>query len=666
MSTVPRPATAAGAAAALIAAVLIALGLSAAGAALVPAVARAATTAETGRIGPIETVDGRLSLVFTGVGLPPDAGIDPASVQVTVGGIPVASQAALISESGTQQERTAVLVIDVSSSMQGAGIDGAKQAATAFLDVVPDDVAVGLVTFDSVTTEVVAPTTDHAAVRSAVDDLEARGGTALYDGVIDATAVAGTEGLRNLLLLSDGQDADSTATLEDAAAAVAASGVQLDAVALGDNAADYLGELTTLATAGGGSVTTTADPAELAALFEQTAQTIANQVQVTADIPEVLAGRDARVVVTADADGSRLTDSALVSLVVDSGSEPTGTLRPPVPVPPGLVIPAPLLWAALGALGIGLVVALYFALGGFRPEERMHVGRRLSVYSLSGSAPVKEAETTTVLGESAMARSAVEMANKMVKRRGFEEDLGQRLDAGGVPLRPAEWLLIHFAAAVGGGLLGLVLGRFSLFWGLVGLAVGAVLPLMYLSWARNRRQGRFLSQLPDTLQLVGGSLTAGYSLPQAVDAAARESQDPISTEFDRALVEARLGIPLEEALESVAERMSSKDFYWVVLAIGIQRQTGGNLAELLTTVANTLREREQLRRQVQVLSAEGRLSAWILGLLPVVFALYLVVTQPEYLQPLLRDPLGWILLGLGATLMIVGGFWLSRVVKVEV
>jgi tight adherence protein B len=296
----------------------------------------------------------------------------------------------------------------------------------------------------------------------------------------------------------------------------------------------------------------------------------------------------------------------------------------------------------------------------------MHVGRRLSVYSLSGSAPVKEAETTTVLGESAMARSAVEMANKMVKRRGFEEDLGQRLDAGGVPLRPAEWLLIHFAAAVGGGLLGLVLGRFSLFWGLVGLAVGAVLPLMYLSWARNRRQGRFLSQLPDTLQLVGGSLTAGYSLPQAVDAAARESQDPISTEFDRALVEARLGIPLEEALESVAERMGSKDFYWVVLAIGIQRQTGGNLAGLLTTVANTLREREQLRRQVQVLSAEGRLSAWILGLLPVVFALYLVVTQPEYLQPLLRDPLGWILLGLGATLMIVGGFWLSRVVKVEV
>ncbi len=109
-----------------------------------------------------------------------------------------------------------------------------------------------------------------------------------------------------------------------------------------------------------------------------------------------------------------------------------------------------------------------------------------------------------------------------------------------------------------------------------------------------------------------------------MDTVVREGQQPITGEFNRALVEARLGVPIEDALDGIAERMKSKDFGWVVMAIRIQREVGGNLAELLTTVAATLRERERLRRQVSVLSAEGRLSAWILGLLPVVFALYLV------------------------------------------
>jgi tight adherence protein B len=123
---------------------------------------------------------------------------------------------------------------------------------------------------------------------------------------------------------------------------------------------------------------------------------------------------------------------------------------------------------------------------------------------------------------------------------------------------------------------------------------------------------------------------------------------------------------VEDALDEVADRMQSRDFLWVVMAIRIQRQVGGNLAELLTTVAATLREREQLRRQVQVLSAEGRLSAWILGLLPVLFGLYLLITNPEYLSPLISDVLGWIMLGVGAVLMLVGTLWMRKIVNVEV
>jgi tight adherence protein B len=168
------------------------------------------------------------------------------------------------------------------------------------------------------------------------------------------------------------------------------------------------------------------------------------------------------------------------------------------------------------------------------------------------------------------------------------------------------------------------------------------------------------------LQLIAGSLSAGYSMPQAIDTVVREGSQPISGEFNRALVEARLGVPMEDAMEGIADRMKSKDFAWVVMAIRIQREVGGNLAELLTTVSGTLRERETLRRQVKVLSAEGRLSAWILGLLPPVFALYLALAQPSYLKPLVTEALGWLLLAVGLVLLAVGALWMRKAVKVEV
>jgi tight adherence protein B len=145
-----------------------------------------------------------------------------------------------------------------------------------------------------------------------------------------------------------------------------------------------------------------------------------------------------------------------------------------------------------------------------------------------------------------------------------------------------------------------------------------------------------------------------------------EGTEPIAGEFKRALIETRLGVPIEEALEGIAERVRSQDFAWVVMAIRIQREVGGNLAEILTTVAATLRERERLRRQVQVLSAEGRLSAWILGGLPVAFSLYLLTARPDYLKVLVTDRIGIVMLAGGVVLMIVGSFWLRKVVRVEV
>jgi tight adherence protein B len=131
-------------------------------------------------------------------------------------------------------------------------------------------------------------------------------------------------------------------------------------------------------------------------------------------------------------------------------------------------------------------------------------------------------------------------------------------------------------------------------------------------------------------------------------------------------METRLGVPLEDALEGVAERFESKDFEWAVMAIRIQRQVGGNLSELLATVAATMREREYVRRQVAALAAEGKLSALVLGGLPPLFLFYLLLTQRSFVMPLFTDPRGWVMLGFGVVWLGVGVFWMSRLIKVEV
>jgi tight adherence protein B len=240
-----------------------------------------------------------------------------------------------------------------------------------------------------------------------------------------------------------------------------------------------------------------------------------------------------------------------------------------------------------------------------------------------------------------------------------------RLEAAGVPMRTAEWMLLHVGAGVGGGLLLLLLSAGRLAPTVLGLVLGLAGPHVVLVARQGRRERTFLAQLPDTLQLLASSLKAGYSLPQAIDTVVRQGEPPVATEFHRALVENRLGVPMEDTLERVANRLRSDDFSWVVMAIRIQRDVGGNLAELLTTVADTLRERERLRRQVRVLSAEGRLSGIILGVLPVAFGAYLLVARPEYLRPM-ASPLGVVMLVAAVVLLAVGGVWVAKIVRVEV
>ena len=254
---------------------------------------------------------------------------------------------------------------------------------------------------------------------------------------------------------------------------------------------------------------------------------------------------------------------------------------------------------------------------------------------------------------------------RFAKAQGFGEKLDAQLEAAGSNLRSGEFVV----ASVGGALLGAVLGaamlRNLLLAGVIG-AVGAAAPTVVLRTALNRRSDKMREQLPDVLTIMASSLRAGHSFLQALDTVAREIPQPAAVEFQRLVAEIRLGRPAEDALEALADRVGSSDFRWAVLAVNIQREVGGNLAEILDNVADTLRERAMMRRQIKVLTAEGRLSAWVLALLPFALTLYMFAVNPDYISLLFTSQVGLIMLGVGGVLLVLGILWMRKIVDIDV
>jgi tight adherence protein B len=267
--------------------------------------------------------------------------------------------------------------------------------------------------------------------------------------------------------------------------------------------------------------------------------------------------------------------------------------------------------------------------------------------------------------ESGLVQRAVGLTSKMAGRGDLLVKVERLLEQANLPLRPAEALFFY---ASGVSLVGIVAvaGAPSVATGLVFAGLAAALPIVVVRQLRRRRLKAFEAQLPDTLNLLAGSLRAGYSFLQGLEAVVKETSDPMARELRRVLAEARLGRPLEEALADVAVRMESRDFDWSVLAIRIQREVGGNLAELLQTVAETMVQRSRLRGEVKALTAEGRISGIIMGLLPVGLGLFMFTASPGYIQDLFSSMTGWVMV-IGSAVMAGAGFaWIQKIIKIEV
>lgn len=279
---------------------------------------------------------------------------------------------------------------------------------------------------------------------------------------------------------------------------------------------------------------------------------------------------------------------------------------------------------------------------------------------LSRLDPMVGPESSALAGAGAAAGAAVE---KVLVKRG-------RLAAGAAALEQAgmSTTLPNFVVVVGiwtlvaGGLGVLLAGP------IVGLVMVVLVPLgarLLLRFRAGRRRAAFADQLDDSLQLMASSLRAGHSLLRAVDAVSQDAASPTAEEFSRIVNETRVGRDLGDSLDEVAARMGSEDFTWIAQAIAIHREVGGNLAEVLDAVGHTIRERNAIRRQVKALSAEGKLSAIVLGALPFGIFGFISMTNPGYVAKFTQSAAGYGMLAAVVVLMLVGGFWLKKTVAIK-
>jgi tight adherence protein B len=256
------------------------------------------------------------------------------------------------------------------------------------------------------------------------------------------------------------------------------------------------------------------------------------------------------------------------------------------------------------------------------------------------------------------------------------ENLSQRRSASGKPtltedlaraglnITPAEYLLIRIGAVALGALIGLF--RFGISFGPVILGlVGFIGPPLVLGFLQRRRQSMFNDQLTGMLQLLSNSLKTGYAIDRALETVASKSQPPVSTEFERVATEITLGTSVEEALSALLLRINSPDLEFIVTAILLHTRVGGNLAEVLDTISDTLRDRLQTKRDMSVLTAQSRASATIITGLPILLALGLYVFVPGYFAPMTSTFIGYVLLGVAALLILVGNVLIQRMTTLD-
>jgi tight adherence protein B len=335
-------------------------------------------------------------------------------------------------------------------------------------------------------------------------------------------------------------------------------------------------------------------------------------------------------------------------------------------------VPLTIVVAAVAALAILLIAVGVASSGG-----GTGVSARLERYA-SGRGEAKKSAGATSLGDLISQSAAISQLNKAVEQRDFGANMARNLARADLKLKVSEYLFIWGATIVGIPIF-MFLAGFALpaLQNPIILLVGAVLGFILPRWYVRRRQGKrinqFNKQLPDTITLIANALRAGSSFLQAIELVVREARPPISTEFARVIREVNLGLPFEQALENLVRRVSSDDLELMVTAISIQYTVGGNLAEILDSIAYTIRERVRIKGEIRTLTAQQRMSGYVVAFLPIALVGFLTVIAPSFMEPMLDPevnvagiPTGIILFAIGGFMMFVGFMFIRKIVDIEV
>ncbi len=558
----------------------------------------------------------------------------------------------------TNRPTEIVYVLDLDNRMMADG-NMANIAASILESVnsLPGEVEIGLVSAGRQAEVQTRLTTDRSRFRTDLQALSADQGSALYDGVALAGNLFSNRAgvVRTVVLISGGQDTASTATVTGVESPLIQRGAQLVWVPNGavDEGLDAVVSVT-----GGQTVLSTEDGS--------TVEAAATALDIAVD----------RLLVSFDGStesGSRgEVTLAIQGLNVDF-SYPAGlTTTNPIQLTPGVssdrsalsFFGQPIVLYISSLLAFFALAAALWSLGSMFAGGESSLDRALARYSKRDET-LEDEEVQEMLVQTALIQRAVDFTETFAERRGFLSRTEDLLERANIPVRAGEGLFFLAAVVVVTfGLAAVATGSFFAGFILAIVAGGAV--YAFVGFKARRRLNQFESQLPDALQLLAGTLRAGYSMPQGLAAVSTEIDDPMGQELRRAITEAQLGREIEDALAGIADRLDSADFAWAVMAIGIQREVGGNLSELLLTVSETMIQRERLHREVNALTAEGRVSAGILSFLPPVMGFVMWVMNPDYIEVLFSRTIGLVMLGAAVISGLVGLVWMKKVITIDV
>jgi tight adherence protein B len=336
-------------------------------------------------------------------------------------------------------------------------------------------------------------------------------------------------------------------------------------------------------------------------------------------------------------------------------------------------MPLTVIVAAVAA-GAILMIALGVATSGSGSGistrlERYASGKQETTKVSTGQGPIADLLAQSV---------ALANLNKVVEQRDFGANLSRELARADLRLKPSEFLALWAGSTIGLPILFILLSPVIQTLGnpvvvIIGIPIGFLIPRFWLARRKAGRLNAFNKALPDTITLIANALRAGSSFLQAIELVVRESRPPISTEFGRVIREVNLGLPFEQAMENMVRRVRSDDLELMATAISIQHTVGGNLAEILDSIAFTIRERVRIKGEIRTLTAQQRLSGYVVGFLPIGLAGFLFVAAPGFMDPMFKNPpgilglpAGVIILAFGGFMMFIGFMIIRRIVDIEV